>query len=80
MTALRRKAISIVESLPEEKLSALLNFLYDMEELANKNKRLAIKKAAFDELETLRRSVPDLDYNKELATYRQERFGHANFG
>ena len=80
MTALRREALSLVESLPEEKILTLINFLRDLEDRAEKNKRLAMKKAAFDELETLRREIPDLDYDKELASYREERFGNANFG
>lgn len=79
MTALRQKALSIVESLPEEKILVLLNFLHDMEGITEKNKRLAIKKVAFEELENLRRRIPDLDYEEELATYREERFGNANF-
>ncbi len=78
MTALRQEAISIVESLPEEEISVLMNFLRQMKDLSAKNKRLAMKKAAFDELESLRRKIPDLDYEKELAAYRAERFGNAH--
>jgi len=80
MTALRLEALSLVESLPEEKILTLINFLRDLEDRAEKDKRLAMKKDAFDELETLRREIPNLDYDKELATYRAERFGNANFG
>ena len=76
MTALRREALSLVESLPEEKILTLINFLRDLEDRAEKNKRLAMKKAAFDELETLRREIPDLDYDKELAN---EHAGGLNF-
>lgn len=74
MTALRQEAISIVESLPEEKILTLINFLREMTEPTEKSRRLAMKKAALDELESLRREIPDLDYDKELAAYREERF------
>ncbi len=80
MTALRQEAISIVESLPEEKILTLINFLRGITEPAEKDNHLLKKKAAFDELETLRREISDLDYEKELATYREERFGNANLG
>lgn len=77
MSSLRQEALSIIESLPEEKISALMNFLRELS-LTEKNKRLTRKKAAFEELETLRRKIPDLDYDKELAIYRDEKFGNAH--
>ena len=77
MNSLRQEALSIVESLPEEKISVLMNFLRELN-LTEKNKRLTRKKAAFEELETLRRKIPDLDYDKELAIYRDEKFGNAH--
>ncbi|MBR2520142.1 MAG: hypothetical protein IKE46_10230 [Selenomonadaceae bacterium] len=78
MTTLRQEAISIVESLPEEKILTLLNFLRELTDFTDTAKRLAKKKAAFDELETLRREIPDLNYDKALADYRNEKFGNAN--
>ena len=57
----------------------LLNFLRGIEDISAKNKRLAMKNAAFEELETLRREIPELDYDKELASYREEKFGNENF-
>ena len=35
---------------------------------------------AFLQLEKMRKKVPDLDYEKELAEYREERYGSANLG
>ena len=78
MNSLRQEAISIVESLPEEKISALLKFLRELPDFTDKDTRLAEKKSAFDELETLRRKIPDLDYDKELAAYRDEKFNDAH--
>ena len=78
MNALRQEALSIVESLPEEKILSLLNFLRELTDFTDTSNRLATKKAAFDELETLRRKIPDLDYDKELSAYRDEKFGNAH--
>ena len=80
MSALRQQAISIVENLSEEKILLLLNFLQSLNEQTEKNNRLARKEKAFAELENLRINAPDLDYKKELQSYREERFGIANFG
>lgn len=80
MSALKQRAISIVENLSEEKILLLLNFLQSLNEQAEKNNRLARKEKAFAELENLRVKAPNLDYKKELQTYREERFGIANFG
>ena len=45
MTALRQEAISIVESLPEEKISTLLNILHIMrDEFTEREKSLAMHK------------------------------------
>ena len=55
-----------------------INRLLEHANLTEKNKRLTRKKAAFEELETLRRKIPDLDYDKELAIYRDEKFGNAH--
>ena len=79
MSALRKQAISIVENLSEEKILLLLNFLQSLNEQTEKNNRLARKEKAFAELENLRINAPDLDYKKELQSYREERFGIANF-
>lgn len=79
MSALRQQAISIVENLSEEKILLLLNFLQSLNEQTEKNNRLARKEKAFAELENLRINAPDLDYKKELQSYREERFGIANF-
>ena len=79
MSALRQQAISIVENLSEEKILLLLNFLQSLNEQTENNNRLARKEKAFAELENLRINAPDLDYKKELQSYREERFGIANF-
>lgn len=32
--------------------------------------------AAFERLEKMRKKAPDLDYEAELAAYREEKYGH----
>lgn len=80
MTNLRKDAINLIEQVPEEKLYFVvqllsgINGLYADEE--QKSKEIFEKKRlAFAELEKLRRKIPDLDYEKELAESREERYG-----
>ena len=35
---------------------------------------------AFERLEKMRKKAPDLDYEAELAAYREEKYGHASVG
>ena len=38
------------------------------------------REEAFLHLEKMRKKVPDLDYDRELAEYREEKYGLANIG
>ncbi len=85
MSPLRREAIQLVESVPEDNLLALIQILQ-----AEQKKRLAEKvrraeeqqsekkSSSLEHLLTLCKPVPDLDYKKALAQYREEKFGNAN--
>ena len=81
MSPLRQEAIQLLERVPEEKLIALIQFMQ-----TESDEQLAYRKArpknrnALEELLKLCKPVPDLDYKKELAQYREEKFGHANLG
>lgn len=79
MSALRQNAISMVQALPENQLLFIVNIMKELsrlmpngqkEELEDHNAR----EQAFAVLESLRRKVPDLDYEKELAEYREEKY------
>ena len=79
MSALRQNAISMVQALPENQLLFIVNIMKELsrlipdgqkEELEHHNAR----EQAFAVLESLRRKVPDLDYEKELAEYREEKY------
>ncbi|MBQ9498450.1 MAG: toxin-antitoxin system protein [Selenomonadaceae bacterium] len=81
MSPLRQEAIQLLERMPEEKLITLIQFMQ-----AESDEQLAYRKSrpknrnALEELLKLCKPVPDLDYKKELAQYRGEKFGNANLG
>ena len=76
--ALRQDAYSILERLPEWKLKELLSYLQSIDEPEDMEAVRKKKHEAFLRLEQLRRPIPDLDDEKELAEWREEKFGNAN--
>lgn len=78
MTALRQEAMQMVETMPEENLAAIVNFMAKFRDNAEQINRRNRKAAAFANLERLRREVPDLDYEQALAEYREEKYGTQN--
>ena len=79
ITPLRQSAFSLLEILPEEQLAAVVGF---MERIKGKAQTqpdddMQERRAAFEMLERMVKSVPDLDEEKELAAWREEKFGHA---
>ena len=79
MTSLRKEAYQLLESMPEETLFSVIQFL-QAEKLKqlSRNQRLEEKRVALDELLQLCKPIPELDCEKELAQYRREKFGYAN--
>ena len=77
MTALRQDAYSLLERAPEDKLAALVEIMRGLEELAPKTRREE-NSEAFKRLEELCRPIPGLDEEKELAEWREEKFGNAD--
>ena len=76
MTALRRDAYSLLDRVPEDKLAFLVEIMRGMDGLTPPGKA-AGNSPAFHRLMALRRPIPDLDEEKELARWREEKFGHA---
>ena len=74
--ALRQDAYAILERLPEWKLQELLPYLRSMDEPAPRKKR-GENSESFKRLMELVRPIPDLDEEKELAEWREEKFGNA---
>ena len=79
MTALRKDAMDLLEKMPEDKLYYIIQIMQGVSGLYGTEDQAA-RDRAFEELERLRRKVPHLDYDKELESYREEKYGTANIG
>ncbi len=79
MTQIRQDAIKLLEQIPEDKIIYIIQIMQGMKELYTDDD-MRQREEAFLELEKIRKKVPDLDYNKELAEYREERYGIADLG
>ena len=83
MTSMQKDAVALIQQMPEERLSALLVIMRAMEHRTQTSRKDVAQRQerghsdAFRRLQVLRRSVPDLNYEKELAEWREERFGDA---
>jgi hypothetical protein len=73
MTALRQSAIREIEKLPEDKLGFVIQIIQGVNGLyADTDSE---KKEAYEQLEKLRRKGTVEDYDAELASYRDEKYG-----
>ena len=77
MTVLRKDAMALLERMPEDKLYFMIQIMQGIDGLYG-TERLAAKEHAFEELEHLRKSVPELEYDRELENYREGKYGNAN--
>lgn len=75
MTALREDAYRLLERMPEDKLYFLVDIMRGIDNLVRE--KPTGNSPAFQRLMELRRPIPDLDEEKELASWREEKFGHA---
>lgn len=80
MTALRREAIQLVEQMPEEQMAYIIRYI---QALKVKNAgvdgeiKITPKMRAFQELEKMLIPVSqEIDYDKELAEARDERYSY----
>ncbi len=75
MTTLRRDALELVERIPEDKLYYVVLILEGVTFLSD-SPSMTKREEAFAKLESLRKKVPyDIDYDDELASYREEKYG-----
>lgn len=70
----REAALSIFNQLNENELKAFIE-LFRRAYPPKDDDELTEKQKAFKELESLIRPIPDLDEKKELAEYREEKYG-----
>lgn len=83
MTALRREAIQLVEQMPEEQMLHIVQYIRSLIEKdssdgqISKNAEVTPKMKAFFELEKMLVPISlELDYKKELAEARDEKYGY----
>lgn len=73
MTAIRQEAIKELEKLPEDKIAFILQIMQGVNGLYNDTS--SERKEAFTRLEALRKKGTVTDYDAELASYREEKYG-----
>ena len=73
MTALRQSAIRELEKLPEDKIKFVLQIIQGVNGLYHE--KPAERKAAFARLEQLRKKGTVTNYQEELASYREDKYG-----
>ncbi len=73
MTALRQTAMKELEKLPEDKVGFVLQIMQGVNGLYYDNQ--SERKEAFARLEQLRKKGTVDDFDAELASYREEKYG-----
>ena len=76
MTNMQQDAMALIQKMPESQLEALLIIMRSMN-IHDQEIEISDKHQAFEELERLRRPIPDLDEKVELSNWRKEKFGYA---
>ena len=80
MTVLRQQAYEILGEVPEENLFEVIQYIQSRNlNMLKRAKRIEEKKMALEELKKIIRPVPDLDYKKSLAEYREVKYGNESF-
>lgn len=73
MTAARQEAIKLLERVPEDKIGFIIQIIQGVDGLYDDGQ--AERKEAFAKLEQLRGKGTVIDYDHELASYREEKYG-----
>ena len=77
MSEKKREALELLEQMPEDKVDFVIEFIRQLEIEPKRKEELSPKMQAFQRLEALRKqTIPntDLDYDKELAEARDEKY------
>lgn len=78
MSEKKREALALLEKMSEDKVDFVIEYIRQLEIEPNRKEELSPKMQAFQRLEALRKqtmSNADLDYDKELAEAREEKYG-----
>lgn len=71
----REIAYSIFEQLNEEQLKGFIFMFKQFYPISTEEKEMTEKEKALQQLESMLHEIPDLDEKKELAKYREEKYG-----
>ena len=78
MTNIRQDAINLINKMPEDKLVAIMQILNGVNSLLENNKpslsKIELAEKSYQLLEKMRKKADDIDYDKELAEYREQKF------
>ena len=76
MNALRQEAFRMMESMPDEGMADLIRYMneYHRKFAAREQRQYDAREKAFTVLESMTRKIPELDYARELAGYREEKY------
>lgn len=78
MTKIRQDAIELLEQIPEDKVIYMIQIMQGMKGLYSDDMKQ--REEALERLEHMRKKTPELDYDRELSEYREERYGNAGIG
>ena len=74
MTKIRQDAIKLLEQIRDDKIIFIIQIMQGMKGLYENDDKKR-REEAFQRLERIRKKVPDLDYDRELVAYREEKYG-----
>ena len=75
MTKLRKDAFTLLEQMPEDKLVFIVQIMQGVKGIYADEDNSNEREEAFERLEKMRKKADHLDYDKELASYREEKYG-----
>lgn len=68
------QAYEMIHDLNEEQIATVITFIHNLKRQEHPAS-LAERQAAFDELERIRRPIPDFDEKEALENFRREKYG-----
>lgn len=72
MTSLRKVAFELLENIPEDKLTFIIQIMQGVNGLYKDDSEE--RETAFERLDSKRKEINGLDYERELASYREEKY------
>lgn len=76
MTKIRQDAIALLEQIPEDKIIFIIQIMQGLKGLYE-NDDMKQREEAFQQLERIKKKVPNFDYQNELEIYREEKYNNA---